>query len=47
MSDASGSSSPGTKLSPEARTEWLRNHDQNPEDWTDDDILLAIGSGFA
>lgn len=34
-------------LSPEDREAWLRNHSQDSADWTDDEILVAIGSGMA
>ncbi|MDX2375200.1 hypothetical protein M4I32_00080 [Microbacterium sp. LRZ72] len=32
-------------LAPEDRQEWLTNHSQPSEKWTDQDILMAMGSG--
>ncbi len=34
-------------LTPEDREAWLANHRMKSEEWTDHDILVAIGSGFA
>lgn len=33
-------------LSREDREEWLKSHSQNSEEWTDQDILVAMGSGY-
>src|SRR5690606_14876364 len=33
-------------LSPEGRSTWLANHRMKPEDWTDEEILMAMGSGI-
>jgi hypothetical protein len=46
MSDTCGSSGADSRLSPEARADWLRNYGM-PESTPDDEILLAIGSGLA
>lgn len=34
-------------LTPEDREAWLANHRMKAEEWTDHDILVAIGSGIA
>lgn len=34
-------------LSAKDRTAWLRSHRMESEDWTDEDILMAIGSGMS
>ncbi|WP_084104454.1 hypothetical protein [Demequina sp. NBRC 110056] len=35
-----------SRLSAAERARWLRAHAQDDADWTDDEILLAMGSGF-
>lgn len=34
-------------LSGADREAWLKNHTMNPEEWSDEDILMAIGSGMS
>ena len=46
MSSTSDTSRPESRLSPEDRRDWLKNYEM-PESTTDDEILLAIGSGLA
>lgn len=33
-------------LAPADRDRWLHNHSQDPSDWTDSDILTAMGAGM-
>lgn len=37
---------PDQTLSPEDREAWLRNNREQSEDWTDTEILLAMGMGI-